>query len=92
MLLVALGACTNQLPDQMVTGVVIAVDGPSIAEVDQVTIRTNAGETLTLTVGRLELTGGGLPAVHLREHLQSGIPITAHFRGGVMYYYIDVAS
>jgi hypothetical protein len=84
-----LAACTPQLPDVVVTGVVIAADGPSAAEVDQVTIRTDTGETVTLTVGPLDLANGGLPAPHLREHLVSGAPITAFARGDVMYRYTD---
>jgi hypothetical protein len=35
---------------------------------------------LELLVGTLDLSNGGLPAPHLREHLVSGEPITAtHF-------------
>ena len=86
------GACTSQPPDELVTGVVIAVDGPSAAQVDRVTLRTAAGSTLILTVGPLEVASGGLPAPHLREHLVSGIPITARVRDGVMYHYVDAVE
>jgi glucose/arabinose dehydrogenase len=91
-LALALAGCTGQPPDEVVTGVVIAVDGPTVAQVDRVTIRTANGTTVVLTVGPLDLAGGGLPAAHLRAHLVSGIPITAHVRNGVMYYYIDAVS
>lgn len=58
----------------------IAVDGPNAARVDQFTLRTNAGQNLDFVVGTLELTNGGLPAPHLREHLVSGEPIAVDYR------------
>ena len=60
---------------------VISVDGPDAADVDRVSIRTNEGEELDLEVGVLDLTSGGLPAPHLREHLVSGEPITIFYYG-----------
>jgi hypothetical protein len=57
------------------TGVVIAADGPNAAEVDRFTLRTSEGEVLEFTLGRLDLSNGGLPAAHLREHLVNGEPI-----------------
>jgi hypothetical protein len=63
-----------------VSGVVISADGPNSAQVDTFTIRTSEGEVLQFTVGTLELTNGGLPAPHLREHLVSGEPITVDYR------------
>ena len=75
------------------TGVVIAVDGPSSAEVDTFTLRTTDGQTLDFTVGRLDLSNGGLPAPHLREHLVSGIPITVTYddqaNDNVVQRYVD---
>jgi hypothetical protein len=41
------------------------------------------------TVGRLELTDGGLPAPHLRDHLVSGEPITVFFYGDEVFRYVD---
>ena len=45
---------------------------------------------LQFTVGRLDLSNGGLPAPHLREHLVSGIPITVYYYYGTeVIRYID---
>jgi hypothetical protein len=60
--------------------VVIAANGPSAADVDQFTLRTNDGVILEFVVGTLDLAGGGLPAPHLREHLVSGIPIVVDYQ------------
>jgi hypothetical protein len=74
--------------------VVISVDGASAAEVDRFTLRTGDGQVLDFKVGLLDLTGGGLPAPHLREHLVSGIPIAVDFRTEngerVAVRYVDV--
>ena len=95
--LVALAAIACQPPqlgtiDIVTTGVVIAVDGPNAAQVDRVTIRSNDGALHVLNVGPLDLSNGGLPAPHLREHLVSGEPITAYARNDVMYRYMDAAE
>jgi hypothetical protein len=62
--------------------VVIAAEGPSSSQVDTFSLRTVAGEVLAFRVGRLDLSNGGLPAPHLREHLVSGEPIEVG-------YYVD---
>ncbi len=54
---------------------VITADGPSAAQVDTFSLRTASGDVLQFSVGRLDLSNGGLPAPHLREHLVSGDPI-----------------
>ena len=84
-------ACTTTVGEILVvqTGVVIAVDGPSAAQVDRITLRGNDGSTTVLTVGALDLTDGGLPAPHLREHLVSGEPITAYSNNNVLRKYTD---
>lgn len=64
---------------QSATGVVISADGPDAARVDTFSLRTNDGQVVQFKVGRLDLEGGGLPAPHLREHLVSGVPITAYY-------------
>jgi hypothetical protein len=61
------------------TGVVIAADGPSAADVDTFRLRTNDGQLYEFNVGALDLSGGGLPAPHIREHLVSGVPITVYY-------------
>ena len=57
------------------SGVVVDVAGEGIASVDRFTLRADDGEARTFEVGRLDVTRGK-PAVHLREHLASGEPIT----------------
>lgn len=47
---------------------------------------------LQFTVGRLDLSNGGLPAPHLREHLVSGVPITVFYYGTEVIRYIDTES
>ena len=66
------------------TGIVIAAPGPNVASVTDFTLRTSYGETIEFKVGVLDVNNG-LPAPHLREHLQSGIPIfvTYHVENGV---------
>ncbi|HEY7024233.1 MAG TPA: hypothetical protein VH371_04650 [Candidatus Limnocylindrales bacterium] len=66
------------------TGIVIAATGPNVASVTDFTLRTAYGETIQFKVGVLDVNNG-LPAPHLREHLQSGIPIfvTYHVDNGV---------
>jgi len=61
-------------------GVVVAVDGPSLGQVDTFSLRTPDGVMLTFSVERLELNGGGKPAPHLREHLLDGLPIVVDYR------------
>ncbi len=61
------------------TGVVIDVDGPDPATVDRFSINTAEGLVLDFTVETLDITNGGLPAPHLRDHLVSGEPITVTY-------------
>ena len=72
---------------------VISAEGPDASQVNRFTLRTNDGQVLTFTVGTLDVSGGGLPAPHLREHLVSGMPITVTFsrEGGenVATHYVD---
>jgi glucose/arabinose dehydrogenase len=79
----------NGAPPGHATGVVIAADGPSAAEVDRFTLRTADGQALQFTVGRLDLTNGGLPSAHLREHMVSGEPITVYYYGTEIIRYTD---
>jgi hypothetical protein len=75
-LVAGLGACAA--PIQTVTGIVVAVDSSSVGSVDQVTVRTAAGDVLQFDVERLDLNNG-LPPQHLREHLATGIPIVIEY-------------
>jgi len=79
-------------PPDSATGVVIAADGPSAAEVDRFTLRTADGQSLEFTVGRLDLTNGGLPSAHLREHMVSGEPITVYYYGTEIIRYTDAVQ
>jgi hypothetical protein len=75
-------------PDQA-TGVVIGAEGPNATDVDRITLRTNDGQVLDLTVGVLDVNNGSLPAPHLREHLVSGEPITVFYYGTEIFRYVD---
>ncbi|HVM31095.1 MAG TPA: hypothetical protein VM305_10065 [Candidatus Limnocylindrales bacterium] len=65
---------------ERIGGVVVAVDGPDLARVDNFTLRTDDGRTLAFEVEVLALTDGGKPAPHLREHLASGEPVEVEYR------------
>ena len=82
--------------EQSATGVVLAADGPNVAEVATFSLRTADGQTLEFKVGVLDVANGGLPAPHLREHKASGEPITVeyHVDGGqnVADRYTDAGS
>jgi hypothetical protein len=67
-------------PIQTVSGVVISVEGPSLAEVTSFSLRANDGRTMSLlTDATVQANNGGLPLPHLREHLVSGAAITVEF-------------
>lgn len=44
------------------------------------TLRTNDGQTLQFKVGTLDVTNGGLPSPHLREHMAGSAPTTVYYR------------
>ena len=73
----------------------MAVDSTSIGNVDQAAIRESDGNVLQFNVERLDVNNG-LPAVHLREHLASGIPVMVEYilEGGenVALRYNDAAT
>ncbi len=62
------------------TGLVIAAEGPSAAQVTTFTLRTGNGQVIEFLVDRLDLARGGLPAPHLREHLVNGVPIVVEYK------------
>lgn len=66
-------------PPQIATGVVTAVEGLDLADVEAFTLRTDSGMVLRFRVDELYVGGGDLPAPHLREHLVSGEPITVYY-------------
>ncbi len=55
------------------------VDGPTAADVDSFTINTRSGLVMSFIVERLDVSNGGLPAPHLRDHLISLEPITVTY-------------
>ncbi len=63
-----------------VTGIVLAIEGAGPADVSRFTLRTADGEVLDFAVERLELTGGGKVAPHLREHQVDGLPIEVEYK------------
>jgi hypothetical protein len=79
----------NGAPPRQATGVVISADGPNASQVTRISLRTNDGQVLELTVGTLDVSNGGLPAPHLREHLVSGEPIIVFYRGSEIVRYMD---
>jgi hypothetical protein len=63
-----------------VTGVVLAVEGSGPAAVEQFTLRTPDGQVLTFQIERLDVSRGGKPAAHLREHQLDGQPIEVEYK------------
>jgi len=78
------------------SGLVIAATGPDSATVDTFTLRTNDGQVIDFTVGTLDLSNGGLPAPHLREHMVGATPTRVYYivEGGkdVAIKYIDMLA
>ena len=62
----------------VVRGIVIDVRQSSPTQVQGFTLRSDAGVLLTFEIGELE-SGGGFPAVHLRDHLASASPIAVRY-------------
>jgi hypothetical protein len=62
------------------TGVVVAVDSVSLAEVTGFTIRTAEGRTIEFSLGALQ-NGAEFPPGHLVEHIASGVPVVVTYRG-----------
>jgi hypothetical protein len=77
------GACSSSAgpsPSPLTAlGLVITTTGPDSATVDTFTLRTNQGQTIDFTVGTLDLSDGGLPAPHLREHQVAGTPTLVYY-------------
>ena len=64
---------------QTITGIVISTDGPNVADVQRFSLRTSDGQVINFTVGTLDLSNGGLPAPHLREHMVGSTPTTVWY-------------
>ena len=80
-------------PAGRATGVVISADGSMVTVVDRFSLSTDEGHVLAFRVGTLDLSNGGLPAPHLRDHLVSGEPITVTYMvengENVATHYVD---
>jgi hypothetical protein len=57
------------------SGVVVAVQSASATEVTGFTLRTRDGRVLQFAIGRLDTVAPAFPAVHLREHLVTLVPV-----------------
>ncbi|HWH24884.1 MAG TPA: hypothetical protein VNW68_08345 [Candidatus Limnocylindria bacterium] len=85
-------------PVESATGIVVAVEGEGAANVSGFTLRTADGQTIDFVLDRLDLSRGGKPAPHLREHLVDGAPITVEYRvlrsleGNLALRYTDAAE
>jgi hypothetical protein len=76
-LALALGACGD--PGKAAAGIVTSIDAPA-GEVTGFTLRTQQGETIAFTIGKLELDGAAFAASHLTEHAVTLQPIAVAYR------------
>lgn len=63
----------------MATGIVIDVQSDSAVDVTSFTLRTEDGQLQHYLVGHLDTASPAFPAVHLRAHLISLIPIAVTY-------------
>ena len=61
------------------TGLVIDVQSTSAVDITGFTLRTQDGQLQYYVVGRLDTASPGFPAVHLRSHLISLIPVVVTY-------------
>jgi hypothetical protein len=61
------------------TGLVIDVQSTSAVDITGFTLRTADGQIQHYAVGRLDTASPGFPAVHLRSHLISLIPVVVTY-------------
>jgi len=61
------------------TGLVIDVQSTSAVDITGFTLRTPDGQIQQYVVGRLDIASPGFPAVHLRSHLISLIPVVVTY-------------
>ena len=64
---------------QTAAGFVVDVQSTSLTEITSFTLRTEDGEELVFRVGALDLTSGGFPGTHLREHMITNQPVAVAF-------------
>jgi hypothetical protein len=85
-LVVAVGAVAVLLAENLgigqpttETGLVIDVQSTSAVDITGFTLRTQDGQLHHYAVGRLDTASPGFPAVHLRSHLISLIPVVVTY-------------
>jgi hypothetical protein len=77
LLALSASACTD---DGLVArGIVVDVQQSSFTHVDGFTLRTADGRLLHFTVGEIPPGNGSFPAIHLRDHLASALPIDVRY-------------
>ena len=84
----------TSIPASPVVGVVLKVDSAGLDKVSGFTLRTDAGQTLPLSIGILE-NGAQFPPGHLAEHLATATPVRVWFRdesGKLIVYRIEDAG
>lgn len=87
MLALASGACTTGSGNPTApaattlsaTGLIIAANGTGPESVTSFTLQTDDGRTLNFVVGTLDVSNGGLPAPHLREHMAGSTRTTVWY-------------
>ena len=70
----ALSAACGPAPSTT-AGFITEMDATSLTEVRSFTLRTPDGTVMAFRVGPLDLTSGGFPAAHLREHMALAQPV-----------------
>jgi hypothetical protein len=60
-------------------GIVVDVQQSSFTHVDAFTLRTADGRLLRFVVGDIPPGNGSFPAIHLRDHLASALPIDVRY-------------
>ncbi len=65
--------------DEAAAGIVVAVDAPG-GQVSGFTLRSQQGETITFTIGDLQVDDVAFPAAHLTEHAVTGAPVAVEYR------------
>lgn len=60
-------------------GIVVSVDQDSLTDIQSFALRTDTGETLTFRVGDIDISSGGFPANHLREHMATSIAVAVAY-------------
>jgi hypothetical protein len=69
----------GQPDNQVVEGVIVAIDGSGLADVRGFTLRRPGGETLEFRIGELE-NGNEFPPGHLAEHQATAEPVIVYYR------------